>query len=86
MTLNLERTVADWLVCECGNEPDVDGFYTCLPSGEMVEPDATGAWDGRSYLCYRCGAIYDITNLDQTGEATVEVMRANYLRGDITEE
>jgi len=82
MTLNIERTVADWMVCECGNEPDIDGFYTCLPSGEMVEPSLTGAWDGRSYLCYRCGAIYDITTFEQTGEATVEVMRANYLRGD----
>ena len=82
MTLNLDRTVADWLVCECGNEPDIDGFYACLLSGEMVEPVANGSWDGHSYLCYRCGCIYDIATLDQTGEATTEVMRANYLRGD----
>ena len=82
MTLNLDRTVADWLVCGCGNEPDIDGFYACLPSGEMVEPVANGSWDSRSYLCYRCGCVYDITTLDQTGEATTEVMRANYLRGD----
>lgn len=85
MTLNLERTAADWLVCECGNEPDIDGFYTCLPSGQMVAPDATGVWDGHSYLCYRCGAVYDITTLEQTGEATVETMRANYLIGDDSE-
>jgi len=82
MTLNLERTSADWLVCECGNEPDIDGYYHSNAAGEIVTPDATGVWDGRSYLCYRCGAIYDITTFEQTGEATVEVMRANYLRGD----
>ena len=85
MTLNLERTAVDWLVCDCGNEPDIDGFFTCLPTGEMVSPEATGSWDNRSYLCYRCGAIYDITTLDQTGEASTEVMRANYLLGDSTE-
>lgn len=81
MTLNYELTLADWLVCQCGNEPDSDGFYSCLPSGEIVSPDATGSWDGSSYLCYRCGAVYDITTLDQTGEASPETMRANYLRG-----
>jgi hypothetical protein len=26
--------------------------------------------------------VYDITTLDQTGETSTEVMRANYLRGD----
>lgn len=81
MTLNYELSLADWLVCQCGNEPDQDGYYTCLPSGEIVSPDATGDWNSRSYLCYRCGSIYDITTLDQTGEATADVMRANYLRG-----
>lgn len=81
MTLNLERTANSWLVCECGNEPDIDGFYTCRPNGEMVSPEATGPWDGRSYLCYRCGDVYDITTLEQIGEASEEVMRANYLLG-----
>lgn len=82
MPLNLDLTLADWPVCQCGNEPDADGFFTCSSAGEMVSPEATGDWDGRSYLCFRCGAIYDITTFEQTGEATVEVMRANYLRGD----
>lgn len=85
MALNLELSTPDWLICDCGNEPDIDGFYTCQPSGEIVAPDATGTWDNRSYLCFRCGAIYNMNNLEQTGQATDEVMKANYLLGDTSD-
>jgi hypothetical protein len=68
MPLDLKKSQVDWLVCQCGNEPDAEGFYTCLPNGELVEPTLGGAWGGSLYLCERCGAIYDIDIMEQVGQ------------------
>lgn len=77
MTLDYENTMADWLVCECGNQPDLDGFYACRPSGEICEPDID--WDGYSYLCFRCNRIYDIEEMHQVGTAHPSAIRKNQL-------
>ena len=80
MTLNYELTMVDWWVCQCGNEPDKDGFYSCMPDGRIVEPTLEGPWNGVSFLCYQCGCIYDCNTLDETGIATDEMMKSNYQR------
>lgn len=64
--LNMKKTMADWLVCECGNEPDRDGFYPCTTSGELCEPD--NDWNGYAYLCAGCNTIYDIEKMEETGK------------------
>lgn len=43
------------LSCECGNEPDQDGFFPCNYKGERVEP--VGNWDG-TFICERCEALH----------------------------
>lgn len=50
----------EWYECRCGNAPHIDGFYPCLPSGHIIEPDADGPWDEISYVCYKCNAIVHI--------------------------
>lgn len=68
MPLDLKNTTSDWLVCKCGNEPHKEGFYPCLPDGELIEPTLDSAWSGL-YLCARCLAIYNIDTFDQEGTA-----------------
>lgn len=75
MTLNHKKSKADWLVCECGNEPDLDGFFPCRVSGEMCEPDID--WDGYSYLCARCNRIYDIDEMREIGNAHPSAVEKN---------
>ena len=70
MPLNLKETTYDWLVCQCGNTPNLDGFYTCLEDGTPVEPDVNGPWDGNLYVCGGCFSIYDIVTFEQVGIAS----------------
>jgi hypothetical protein len=56
-----------WPRCLCGNTPDMDGFYPCLPGGTEVEPDAGGPWDGKHYLCHGCGRIINQDTLEVAG-------------------
>jgi hypothetical protein len=69
MALDLRRTSSDWLVCTCGNQPHIDGFYPCLPDGTIIEPDIDGEWNGLLYVCQGCNAIYDIDTYEQVGTA-----------------
>jgi hypothetical protein len=69
MPLNLKETTVDWFVCNCGNDPSRDGFYTCLKSGRIVSPAINGEWDGVHYLCFSCDAVYDQDTLEQVGVA-----------------
>lgn len=71
MGLDTKRSSSDWLVCKCGNEPHLDGFFPCLPNGEVVEPVVGGQWDGFTYLCTRCQSIYDIESFETLGVAGV---------------
>jgi hypothetical protein len=74
----------DWLHCLCGNTPDSDGFYPCLPDGTEVEPDDGGPWGGKLYVCAGCGRIIDQGTLvvvgrrdltaDQMADAVMDVL------------
>ena len=58
----------DWMICLCGNDPSLDGFFSCLGDGTPVEPaDLPGLWDGRRYVCARCGRIVDYQTQEVTG-------------------
>lgn len=70
MPLNLKETSYDWLVCQCGNQPHINGFFPCLTDGTPVEPVINGDWTDSLYVCAKCYAIYDIDTLDQLGEAS----------------
>ena len=70
MPLNLKETTADWLACQCGNIPIVDGFYSCLEDGQPVEPDVDGPWDGSLYVCAGCFSIYNIYTFEDLGKAS----------------
>ena len=54
------------LICWCGNEPILEGFYPCNSAGEMVEPTPED-WTPNSYVCDRCGRIIDLDTLKITG-------------------
>lgn len=56
-TTLVDVSVDGWL-CTCGNTADSDGFYPSV-HGVVVEPVKDGPWDGREYLCERCGRIFD---------------------------
>ena len=43
----------DWFVCICGNQPNYDGFYSCLTDGTIVSPTLDGEWNGETYICER---------------------------------
>ena len=75
MPLNLKDSVVDWLVCQCGNNPSRAGFYTCMENGEFVEPTLDSKWDGTSYVCTYCYAIYNIDTFEQVGIAELDVQK-----------
>lgn len=53
------RWDSDWPHCICNNSPDLDGFVPCLADGTPVEPAVDGPWDGKLYVCVRCGRVYN---------------------------
>ena len=72
--------VADWTVCICGNEPYIEGFYPCLPTGEVIEPDNT--WDQILYYCERCHRIINMISGTVTGQADDDTVNTNERRFD----
>lgn len=68
---------ADWFICTCGNQPNYDGFYSCLNTGEIVSPTLNGEWDEVSYLCERCQRIIDGQTLLVTGICSEQVTYGN---------
>lgn len=66
----MHREGTDWVTCPCGNQPDSNGFWCCLPDGTVVEPDSV-RWDGRHYVCASCGRIFDETTSVITGRRPV---------------
>lgn len=46
------------LICECGNEPSIYGFYPCDIHGEEMEPLIGSDWPGL-YRCDKCKKILD---------------------------
>jgi hypothetical protein len=71
--------LVDWIVCLCGNEPHIEGFYPCLPTGKVIEPDHQ--WD-EFYYCERCHRIIDATSGTVTGQADDDIVDMNQRRFD----
>jgi hypothetical protein len=67
----------DWFVCICGNQPNYDGFYSCLTDGTIVSPTLDGEWNGETYICERCQRIIDGNTLEVTGVAGDRVAYKN---------
>lgn len=56
-------------MCVCGNAPFGEGFSECNSDGRQVEP-VEGQWDGRLYICNRCGVVIDGATLTVVGCGT----------------
>ena len=67
----------DWWVCDCGNQPDYDGFYSCKSDGVIVSPIENGDWNGNNFVCLRCGVIVNNYNLEIIGKASKQVQEKN---------
>ncbi|SDE86509.1 hypothetical protein SAMN05216464_110106 [Mucilaginibacter pineti] len=52
-----EENMDDWQ-CICGNNTFRDGFETCDPKGNIMEPLIGSIWECH-YLCASCGRIID---------------------------
>ena len=72
--------IADHVTCLCGNEPHIEGFYPCLPTGEVIEPD--NSWEHTLYYCERCHRIIDLTTGVVTGQADDDTVSTNERRFD----
>lgn len=68
---------SNWFVCECGNEPHIDGFFTCTDDGRVTSPVLDGEWGGALYLCVRCNRIIHGETLEVEGYATNDAKLAN---------
>jgi hypothetical protein len=53
------KFVGDFLVCECGNNVNADGFSTTNTDGVEVEPEPH-KWDGKTYRCDQCGSVKSV--------------------------
>lgn len=67
----------DWFQCLCGNQPNYDGFYSCLSDGSIVSPTQDGEWEGSLYLCERCQRIINGDTLEVVGVCGEAVAYAN---------
>ena len=67
----------DWFECLCGNQPNYDGFYSCLSTGEIVSPTLNGEWDGTAYLCERCSRIINGDTLEVIGVCSEQIAFRN---------
>jgi len=81
ITEHLTEPAQDWLVCPCGNEPYLDGFYPCGSDGTMLSPDINGDWDSVTHICSRCSRIFDTDTLLVSGIASEQVAFANHIIG-----
>lgn len=67
----------DWFICLCGNQPNYDGFHSCLTDGTIVSPTLDGEWNGQTYICESCQRIIDGNTLGITGVASERVAYKN---------
>jgi hypothetical protein len=67
----------DFIICICGNEPYINGFYPCLDNGLVVEPIVGGEWNEQLYYCEQCHRIIDTTTGDVAGVAGNEIIKIN---------
>jgi hypothetical protein len=73
-----ETEFFEW-ICNCGNLPEDDGFYTVNSKNQLVEPTYK-AWDSNNYCCLRCGRIIDVDSLQVVDIASQEDLLADYAR------
>lgn len=71
-------TSSDWMECECGNNPDADGFYASTDTGESMHDDGGNPlpeWDNEHVRCARCLAVYNVPAVEYapTGALVVAV-------------
>lgn len=76
MPLDVKQSTIDWLVCQCGNDPSRDGFYTCTKDGAFADPRINGPWGGSLYVCVGCYSIYDIDTFDEIGMASAAAQKS----------
>lgn len=69
MSTKYIRNIDGDLNCICGNNPYNEGLQPCLRDGTEVEPVVGGPWDGRLYVCLKCGRIADQYTLQVIGTA-----------------
>ncbi len=55
--MNTTIHIGENLICECGNEPEADGFFPCDSQGNEIEPLITSEWNGL-YVCARCQNLH----------------------------
>lgn len=55
--LNNSKSTDEWWVCECGNRPDMDGFFPSDIYGSPVEPTPE-EWDGSTWICANCLTMF----------------------------
>jgi hypothetical protein len=67
----------DWFQCLCGNQPNYEGFYSCLSTGEIVSPTLNGEWDGNTYLCEKCSRVIDGETLKVVGVCSEQIAHKN---------
>ena len=67
----------NWLICNCGNEPHMDGFFSCLEDGAITSPEIGGNWGELLYVCIRCGRIINAYSRQVMGVASEDVKQAN---------
>lgn len=68
---------SDWVTCRCGNEPHIDGFYSCANDGRIVSPTIDGEWQGSLYVCIRCGRYFHLDSLIVAGVTSEQVAYHN---------
>jgi hypothetical protein len=74
----VEKLTGDknWVTCICGNEPHVDGFFTCNEEGKIVEP-TDEEWTTNFYVCIRCCRYFDINTLEVVGSTSADTRQYN---------
>jgi len=55
--IEIVNTQEGELVCGCGNNTLLDGFFPCDEKGNEIEPTINSNWNGL-YVCAKCGQIH----------------------------
>ena len=56
----------DAWVCQCGNEPTINGFFPCDKDGDEMLPSMGSDWENH-YVCFGCGRIINADTLGIVG-------------------
>ena len=54
------KTLPDGVLCVCGNQTHLGGFYPAdARRGKLMSPEVGGGWDGYTVACMDCGLCID---------------------------